>query len=84
MTVTMTANGTSTPWAHAGGDMFLQLSGTIGGGEISLQFDAGSGYKTEFSTSVMGSKNLRLPAGDARLVLTKATNPSISAEVATY
>lgn len=75
--INMTNNGASTPFAHAGGDLYVSWTGQLGGGEFSVEFDPGSGYRTQHSTSALSQKNLKIPAGNVRFRIAKANNPNV-------
>lgn len=84
MQANLTANGThGSTHSHTGGDLYLALHGSMGGGDFLLDLDEGngSGYQLKFSTSINVSRVLTLPAGTVRIRLLKSVSPNVLVDV---
>lgn len=79
MTGNLAANGTLGPFTHYGHtDLWIQLSGSLGGGSVDFQVDAGAGFKTEYTFTELETKIAEIPQlAKYQFVLGDSTSPDL-------
>lgn len=81
---TITTNTSTTGKQFKGGDLYVTIAGSLGGGTLVLQasHDNGTSYTSVIDTDnpslAVGAVIVRLPDCMVRLTLTGATSPTIS------
>lgn len=80
---TIVADGSTPSVNWRGGDGFLMVTGTVGGGTYTLQIQAPDGTWLTAATGLtaIGVANFKAPAGPLRLTASGSTTPSIKAWV---
>lgn len=79
---TLSANGSTTPFYHAGGDAWFGANGTFGSGTLIVyaSYDSGTSYQSLGSDATLtaeGSFKMNLPSCYLKATLTGSTSPSI-------